>query len=471
MLGDITNALYNLPLHDLLKCKKILAGAIDAAYAKHKEEVLAADVEHYVEYNNNFIPPDSVEFAQLEAELELLKIKGKKSETNTSWLTTTNQPYTWKNQRGKEFVNNPVDITQSKYINQLMLDLNKKHDLDLNSCLVTYYKDGKSAIRLHNDGEDSMDSTQPICVVSVGAVRQIDFLHQYQHFEEEPMLSLNPESGSLYLMNVGCQQIYRHRVKADHSIKEDRYSLSFRRRIVPGEKGAPNIANITKSTSLKSNSSTNLLSKSNNQSDNNTSISDINSHRIKRRTSVLFGTSITSTVIGKRLGHGGRQCINVSRSGAKIGDISDMVDDFKFNNPAACDVEKVIFSFGTNDVKYKHKGIGNFRQPIIELIEKTNRYFPGCIIYIQCVLPIGVIQSYTAANVLAFNDILRDICRTTFCFYVDCFWDFVSHDGMDHNKDLYRDWLHLNKWGVGLLCGWLKYIINNDSLNPIIQRI
>ena len=84
MLADVERALYNLPLPELLKCEDILKDAIDVAYMKHKEEVSSKDINDYVEYDENFIPPDSVEFANLDAELDTLNIRGKKGGTNSN---------------------------------------------------------------------------------------------------------------------------------------------------------------------------------------------------------------------------------------------------------------------------------------------------------------------------------------------------------------------------------------------------
>ena len=47
----------------------------------------------------------------------------------------------------------------------------------------------------------------------------------------------------------------------------------------------------------------------------------------------------------------GREFINVSVNGAHIKDISEMIDNFHATSPAAKDIEKVILSFGTNDIK------------------------------------------------------------------------------------------------------------------------
>ena len=183
----------------------------------------------------------------------------------------------------------------------------------------------------------------------------------------------------------------------------------------------------------------------------------------KKMTTVIFGTSITFGVKGELLGHKGRKCINKSKRGAKVGDISRMLDEFYYTDSAACDIEKVILSFGTNDIKYEREGVGKLYGPIVNVIEKAKAYFPGSIIFVQCCLPIRNVYTYTVPNVLNFNRMLRDICnQTSFCLYVDCFNTFLSEDGNDYNRYIYRDWLHPNRRGEGLLCRWFKFIINND---------
>ncbi len=100
--------------------------------------------------------------------------------------------------------------------------------LKLNSCLVSCLQDGRSSIRLHNDNEESLDHSQPIVVLSIGACRKVDFLGCYQRSHETPACSHSPSSGSVYSMLPGCQEWYKHRILGDRNCREPRYSLSFR---------------------------------------------------------------------------------------------------------------------------------------------------------------------------------------------------------------------------------------------------
>ena len=159
-----------------------------------------------------------------------------------------------------------------------------------------------------------------------------------------------------------------------------------------------------------------------------------------------------------------------------------MIDDFSDTNPAASNVEKVILSFGTNDIARERHGVYNpqglsqqqlhtracrgikkFRQSVADIVTKVKSLFPGVSVVIQCVLPMQNIYWYTSFNVLMFNDMLREVARSYNCYYVDCFDRFLSVDMHDFNRGLYYDWLHPNKWGLNLLCKYLKYVTCTNS--------
>ena len=188
------------------------------------------------------------------------------------------------------------------------------------------------------------------------------------------------------------------------------------------------------------------------------------------KTAVIFGTSITLKVDGNRLGKKGRNVINCSKSGANIKDIEEMAENFYFNNGDKVDVDKIVYSFGTNDIRFETKNIYNkFYRDIVELIEKTKCLFPKSTIFVQTVLPMRIVNTFTAQNVLDFNRLLVDICIKLVCPIIDCFRDYVSRDGYDYNWMLYRDELHLNPRGIGVLCRWFKYVLYKTVFNPFIM--
>ena len=75
---------------------------------------------------------------------------------------------------------------------------------------------------------------------------------------------------------------------------------------------------------------------------------------------------------------------------------------------------------------------------------------------------------HTAHNFHTFNNLLLEICTKMGCLFIDCFRDFLNADGSDHNLFLFRDTLHLNNRGIGVLCRIFKFVINRELFNPII---
>ena len=162
--------------------------------------------------------------------------------------------------------------------------------------------------------------------------------------------------------------------------------------------------------------------------------------------------------------------INKSRRGAKIEHISAMVDDFCTTDNAALDVEKVILSFGTNEVKFETKGVGKFKQPVFDLLKKVKLRFPYAIIYVQATLPVRNIYWCCVDNLLGFNQILGEACIYFNCTFVDCFWDFLSLDYKDYNRNLFWDHHHLNNAGLEILAKWFRSVINFDTSGLSVIR-
>ena len=174
----------------------------------------------------------------------------------------------------------------------------------------------------------------------------------------------------------------------------------------------------------------------------------------------------------KNLGRNGRNVINVSTSGARIVDFIDITRNFYEDNPYAKkdDIEKVIFSLGTNDVKSFRPGVNHLRKYLIGLIDTVKGLFPAATVIFQSCLPIRGVQPHIPINVVKFNELLRGLCSENNCVYLDCFRDFLSNDLCEENSYLYHDWLHLNKRGVNILSLWFKSVINTNSFNYIVSK-
>ena len=500
---DFSSFFDKLSYSELLECKTQLDTHIKRVNEQHRILAAKKNIKDYVTEPSPFVDPNSTRYRSLMVELESLNLKMKSNGVATIWLTLTGQPYKWYRANGKVTVKEAISFDNYPTIKELLIELISDMGIDLNSCLVSFMRDGRCSLRLHDDGEDSIDQSQPIVVLSIGEGRKVDFLGCYQRSHESPAISFVPESGSVYSMLSGCQEWFKHRILADRKCVNPRFSLSFRcmklnpqtgvvvspvqqqnasQTTTPAASASPEVAKAPTLPPLPPSTVSSASSASGSSDVSPPGAECISSpaspprqdtqsrpYRKSRGSTVLFGTSITSSVVGRRLGHKGRNVINISESGATVATISDMVDDFKHFDADADNIDKVVLCFGTNDIKSAWKGVGHLKDAVFDLVSKVKGYFPGAIVLVFNVLPMKNRHWFTCRNVILFNQILQDVCYRTNSYYVDCFKTFLSNDMFDYSPSLFRDDLHLNRKGIGVLCSILKNVINNDSFSSIIR--
>ena len=477
-LDSLLELFKSFSFSELVSCKASLENVLK----EKKLENLAMSPGDYIDFVPDFLQNDSLLYQSILAELqsESSGFKSKSTKTSTSWLTTTGEQYVWSaGLNGPVTVKNPVDMDKFPAISKLMNGINSQYGCKLNSCLVSYYRCGASSTRYHSDDESSLDPTEGLYVVSFGAKRIIDVLPMAGDKRHKSDFYVEANDGSMYIMKPGCQENMVHQVRSDSSVKGERFSLSFRclKTQQTAKEGKPNSA--TDATEPATSPATTPAATSTKSevkpSDSTTPIYYRHSPRKpkRRRTTVLFGTSMTKYVRTKQLGFRGRKVVNMSQSGAKIKDMKNIIRTFYEFDEAAMsnDIEKVIFSLGTNDVKYSKVGVRHLKGYLSELISFTKSLFPAAIVIFQCCLPIRCMYPYIARNVIEFNLILKDLCFLNNCVYLDCFKDFLTFDRRFCNADLYHDWLHLNNKGVGVLSTWLKYVVNENSFDRVIDNL
>ena len=184
----------------------------------------------FIDYYEKFVEKDSVNDAAILAEIESLAFKtsNAKSElVQNKFISSCSQPYIWNSGKGP-VVNEPLSLDNFPGIRELMNQINSTYGYKLNCVLVSCLANGQVSVRPHDDNEDCLDQTQPICVVSYGATRKVEFISKNSSNSRRSDFTVEPEDRSLYVMKPGCQNLFKHRVRRDHNIQEQRYSLSFR---------------------------------------------------------------------------------------------------------------------------------------------------------------------------------------------------------------------------------------------------
>ena len=478
-----------------------------------------------VEYEAGFL--STAERDTLNQECESLGFNKytKSDAVQNKFLSPYSEPYIWDSVNGP-VVNKAIGIDNFPVVKDILAKVNSKFECELNCVLIAYYKNGSVNCRLHRDNETSLDPSQPIVVVSVGAKRRVEFLDNNRASWMASNVILDPEDCSIYIMHSGCQNNCRHRVRMNKRVRHERISFSFRAFVPSDRRSFPNPAlplstptssykppvpnatthnalakvlnfntpNIldTPKTSLNLSSTQNLPTNKFKQSvdmqlpkqpgfspfSTNTkgvsfqsTSSEFSQHTgAKTKYCILFGTSITTDINESLMSKRNHRFINCSTSGANIHDISKLAQDFYHENTSINNqIDKVIISVGTNDIKYfngkEHDVNSRFRPQLINLVKSLKYMYPYAQIIFQCVLPIQVIRKYTATTVEQFNDLLFYVCERYGCIYFDQFFDNYI-DGWDYNKRLYRDSFHLNENGLRLLCRYYKRIIHQNVHNP-----
>jgi lysophospholipase L1-like esterase/alkylated DNA repair dioxygenase AlkB len=535
VLDDLKNILASLDVNQLQALQASISGAINAkllltnaagnintslcssviAPPDH-DHSSSVKVQEYVAYKENFIDSDQKELLSGEiASLHFTK-KTPSNQVQNRFISQHNEPYIWSSKTGSVVINNALAMENFPVIRGILQQLNASLGIDMNSVLCSYYRNGQVGVRLHNDDEDSLDPSQPICVLSIGAERKVEFQDNSQEAFRAPALKLSTEDCSLYIMKPGCQKLFGHRVRVDKKVHGERISLSFRCSVSKAGLPAANssmvsnialsaplslapahvLASIQECSPIKQHGVTSSARPWDDLSDTAMLNQSSNSNRM----CLLFGTSITSRVDASLLSKGSRSVVNNSTSGARIGDIANEVRAFHEENLSSVSkVDKIIFFLGTNEIKWfncdRYSVSKCFRSMLVELVKLAKFLFPFAQIMFHCVLPIRVVYNYTARSIEQFNELLYNVCRDYGCMYIDdCFDDFLreyycngkfyrdhrgnrvwgkEHGGSwytDRNKDLYWDNFHLNDEGLKVVCRALKFIIFRNVFNPLMDR-
>ena len=162
-------------------------------------------LSEYVTYTPSFLSDKSL-LEGIEAELDTLNISAKSTrKVTTVWLNSTPDSYFYS---GKEHGAQP--ISNFNHIYNLLQQINDSThvtDSKLNSCLVTCYSTAKKSLSLHSDDEKTICQQSPICNVSIGATRTIEFIQKDCPSTVEPVISHDLENLSLSVMKPGCQLV------------------------------------------------------------------------------------------------------------------------------------------------------------------------------------------------------------------------------------------------------------------------
>jgi alkylated DNA repair dioxygenase AlkB len=98
-------------------------------------------------------------------------------------------------------------------------------NIQFNSVLLNYYRDGNDSVAWHSDRESVLGKNPIIASVSFGQVRSFDIRNKEDH---QTKYSVRLEHGSYLLMKAGLQQYWEHRIAKSIKPMKPRVNLTFR---------------------------------------------------------------------------------------------------------------------------------------------------------------------------------------------------------------------------------------------------
>jgi alkylated DNA repair dioxygenase AlkB len=163
------------------------------------------------------------------------------------WYQIDNEYFSkeWEKRDNDRWKSNPYEkelLDLQGYIenkfNNLNLQYEGIHKIQINSCLINKYRDGNDSIKEHKDSQSTFKDNPTILGLSLGDDRDIIFRRVIYDENNLPSIkkdknkrhlnfTLNLKPGSLLIMAGSVQKYYSHEIQKEKN-KKERYSLTFR---------------------------------------------------------------------------------------------------------------------------------------------------------------------------------------------------------------------------------------------------
>ena len=180
-------------------------------------------IEDYVSYSSDLNIPDN-DLGLLGEELGSLPglKNGNHQSVHYFWLSNGSEPYEF----GRKSYR-PWNIKDFLAIDRLRESVSQLSGYYLDSCLISYYHNNYVSGPAHSDNEDLLEPNSPMCNVSIGPPRPIQFSDIKT---KVPLCNIMMAPQSLLTMEKGCQENLLHQVlPSEHNINGPRFCLSFRK--------------------------------------------------------------------------------------------------------------------------------------------------------------------------------------------------------------------------------------------------
>jgi alkylated DNA repair dioxygenase AlkB len=133
----------------------------------------------------------------------------------------------WVGDKGCDYKYSGKKLNRQDWTTDLIMireKIYKELNIDFNSVLVNYYRDGKDSMGWHSDNERELGPNPTIASISLGSERDLVFRNKIN----KEVLPIPQTHGCLILIDGKTQKNWQHAIKKTRKVIGPRINLTFR---------------------------------------------------------------------------------------------------------------------------------------------------------------------------------------------------------------------------------------------------
>ena len=133
----------------------------------------------------------------------------------------------WVGDKGCDYKYSGKKLNRQDWTEDLIMireKIYKELNIDFNSVLVNYYRDGKDSMGWHSDNERELGPNPTIASISLGSERDLVFRNKIN----KEVLPIPQTHGCLILIDGKTQKNWQHAIKKTRKVIGPRINLTFR---------------------------------------------------------------------------------------------------------------------------------------------------------------------------------------------------------------------------------------------------
>ena len=133
----------------------------------------------------------------------------------------------WVGDKGCDYKYSGKKLNRQDWTTDLIMireKIYKELDMDFNSVLVNYYRDGKDSMGWHSDDEKELGPNPTIASISLGSERDLVFRNKIN----KEVLPIPQTHGCLILIDGKTQKNWQHAIKKTRKVIGPRINMTFR---------------------------------------------------------------------------------------------------------------------------------------------------------------------------------------------------------------------------------------------------